>query len=147
MPHLQAGDAEPGELCDELAADPVDMRVRQRRDAAGGTQVRLAAGVAGLLVLGLLTKRLGRWFLALAREGTWRAVAMAAVIGTFLGIWAHIAALGWARHTGVASTLNALSPVFLIPLSIVFLGERSDARRWIATAVAMAGVALMALAR
>jgi drug/metabolite transporter (DMT)-like permease len=115
--------------------------------AAGGTMVRLVAGVTGLVILGALTRRLARWHGMLTQPGVARRIAFAAFLGTFLGIWAHMAGLEWARHTGVAATLNSLAPVFLIPLSAVLLGERQDARGWAATVAAVAGLAVIVLAR
>jgi drug/metabolite transporter (DMT)-like permease len=114
-------------------------------DAAAGTSLRLAAGVTGLLVLGAATGRLGRWTGSLRRERAWWPILVAASFGTFLGIWANTAGLEWSAHAGVASTLNSLAPVFLIPLSAAFLAERFDRRAWIATALAVTGIALISL--
>jgi drug/metabolite transporter (DMT)-like permease len=113
---------------------------------AAGAAIRLAAGVVGLLVLGFATGRVGRWTRGLAAHGSWWRLGIAAVIGTFLGIWAHVAALGWSEHTGVATTLNSLAPVFLIPLSALFLAERFGARAWLSTLLAVAGIALLSIA-
>ena len=44
---------------------------------------------------------------------------------------------------GVAATLNAMAPVWLIPLSAAFLGERHDARAWASALLAVAGIATM----
>lgn len=114
-------------------------------DAAAGTAIRLATGTAGLLLFGFALGRAGPWLRSLARGRAWVAVASAASFGTFLGIWAHTAGLGWARHAGVAATLNSLAPVFLIPLSALFLHERFDRRAWVATALALLGVALLSV--
>ena len=38
---------------------------------------------------------------------------------------------------------NALAPVFLIPLSVVFLAERHDWRAWASALLAVGGIALM----
>jgi drug/metabolite transporter (DMT)-like permease len=115
-------------------------------DTASGAAVRLVSGMLGMVALGLLTRRLAGWTRQLTTHGTWRRVAGAAVLGTFLGIWSNQAGLAWARHTGVAATLNALAPVWLIPLSAAVLGERHDARAWISTALAVGGIALMVFA-
>jgi drug/metabolite transporter (DMT)-like permease len=114
-------------------------------DVASGSAVRLVAGTAGLLVVGLATRRLAGWTRQLARDGAWWRIGLAAVLGTFLGIWSNQAGLAWAAHTGVAATLNSLAPVFLIPLSTLFLGERHDARAWASTILAVGGIALLML--
>jgi drug/metabolite transporter (DMT)-like permease len=111
--------------------------------AAEGAMVRLAAGVLGLVVVGAATGRLGRWATALRPGRSAAAIAGGAFLGTFLGIWANQAGLAWVRHTGVAVTLNSLSPVLLIPLTTLFLGERHGARSWTSTVLACLGVALL----
>jgi drug/metabolite transporter (DMT)-like permease len=115
-------------------------------DAGEGTMIRCASGLLGLLAIGLVLGRTGRWLSQLRTPRAWWQVGRASFVGTFLGIWASLAAIAWSRHTGVAGTLNALSPVFLIPLSAAFLGERHDRRAWTATLVTIAGIALIGLA-
>jgi drug/metabolite transporter (DMT)-like permease len=115
-------------------------------DAGEATMIRCLAGFAALVVVGVALGRARRWFGQLAREGSWWKIGRAAFVGTFLGIWASLLAISWSTHTGVAATLNALSPVFLIPLSAVFLGERHDRRAWVSTLVTVAGIALIGLA-
>jgi drug/metabolite transporter (DMT)-like permease len=108
--------------------------------------VRMGAGTSGLLLMGLVGGGLGRWVAELRPRPTWVTVFWASFFGTFLGILTNQAGLKWAVHTGVATTLNSLMPIFLVPLSMVFLGERFGARGVIATLVAVAGVAVMMLA-
>jgi drug/metabolite transporter (DMT)-like permease len=64
-------------------------------------------------------------------------------VGTFLGIWLNQLGLDWAEFTGVATVLNAMTPVYLIPLSALFLAEPQTSRAWVATLVALAGIAIM----
>lgn len=116
-------------------------------DAAAAAALRLYVGTAGLLVLALATRRLGTWTAALAQPRVAPRLALAAFFGTFLGIWGNSAGLTWAVNAGVATTLNQLAPVWLIPLTTLFLGERHGARSWIATLVAVGGVVLIGLAR
>ena len=112
-------------------------------DAGEGAAIRLYAGVAGLVVLALLVRRLGVWTRAWAKPGIWQVLVPCAFFGTFLGIWANQVGLAWAAHAGVATTLNQLAPVWLIPLTTIFLGDRHNRRSWIATLLAVAGVVLI----
>jgi drug/metabolite transporter (DMT)-like permease len=113
---------------------------------AEGATIRMVFGTVGLVVLGLCIGRLGAWTQQLRGGGVWRRVAAASVIGTFLGIGTNQAGLAWARHAGVAATLNGLAPIFLIPLSAVFLAESHDWRAWLSTCLAVGGIALMTIA-
>jgi drug/metabolite transporter (DMT)-like permease len=112
-------------------------------DAGQGAAVRLLVGSLGLVVLALVTRRVRVWVSALAQPRVLPRLMGAAFVGTFLGIWANQAGLTWAEHTGVATTLNQLTPVWLIPLTTLVLGERHGARSWLATLIAVAGVVLI----
>jgi drug/metabolite transporter (DMT)-like permease len=112
---------------------------------AEASTLRLVFGSLGLIALGLTTRRLGRWTTELRRPGTWPRILLAGFIATFLGIWTNQAGVAWATHAGVAATLNSLAPIWLIPLSVAFLGEQHDRRAWISAGLAVAGIALMTL--
>ncbi len=112
---------------------------------AEGATIRLVFGAAGLIVAGLSLGRLREWRLELAPRGVLRQVAFAAFLATFLGILTNQAGMAWSTHAGVAATLNALAPVWLIPLSAAFLGEHHDRRAWISALLAVGGIALMTL--
>lgn len=114
-------------------------------DAAQGAGLRLYAGTLGLVALALATRRAGVWSAALGRGRVLPRLALAAFFGTFLGIWANQAGLTWAEHAGVATTLNQLAPVWLIPLTTLFLGERHGLRSWGATLIAVADVVVIGL--
>ena len=105
--------------------------------------VRLTAGAATVAAVGAVRGRLGAWTSAVARPPVLPRLVLAATLGTVLGIGASQAGLAWARHVGVAATLNAMTPIYLIPLSALFLGERVDARAVLSTLLAVSGIALM----
>jgi drug/metabolite transporter (DMT)-like permease len=67
-----------------------------------------------------------------------------AFFGPYLGVWLSLVAV---QHTyiGIAATLMALPPIFLIPLSRWFFKERITSSTLLGTIVAVAGVALIFL--
>lgn len=69
-----------------------------------------------------------------------------AFTGPFLGVSLSLVALS-AAPVGIASTLMALTPVFLLPVSRFAFKERITLRAAIGTALAMAGVAVLLLVR
>lgn len=73
-----------------------------------------------------------------------RALIAGSICGPFLGVWLSLIAV---QHTyvGIAATLMALPPVFLIPLSHWIFKERIDLAAIAGTCVAIAGVALIFL--
>jgi drug/metabolite transporter (DMT)-like permease len=69
-----------------------------------------------------------------------RLLCMGAVVGPFLGVWLSLVAVQRAP-VGVASTLMALPPVFLIGLEYALFGTRVTRRAIVGTLTAIAGVA------
>jgi len=111
--------------------------------AIPGALLRLASGSAGLVLVGAATRTLPAWKASLTVEGILPLVAVTAFFGTFLGIGLNQVSLAWSPSTGIATILNSLAPVWLIPLSFVFLGEKPTRRGLLATALALGGVALL----
>lgn len=107
--------------------------------------IRMAAGTVGLVLIGGVTGRLGSWHRQLAVPKSAAMLFGASFFGTFIGILSNQAGLLWAVHAGVATTLNSLMPIYLMPLSMIYLGQRFGKRAVLATLVAVAGIALMML--
>ncbi len=108
-----------------------------------GASLRMLSGTLGLVLLGLFVGRLRAWGRQIAPRRIAGLIFVAAFFGTFLGIWTNQMALAWSVHTGVAVMLTSLMPIYLIPLSTVFLSERFGGRAWTGTLIALGGVALM----
>jgi drug/metabolite transporter (DMT)-like permease len=66
------------------------------------------------------------------------------IFGPFLGIWLSMVAIKYA-HIGIASTLMALPPIFLLPLTYWIFKERHSWRTIVGTVLAVAGVAIIFL--
>jgi drug/metabolite transporter (DMT)-like permease len=71
-------------------------------------------------------------------------ILLASFIGPAVGVWFSLVSI---QHTslGIASTLMALPPVFLIPIGYFGFKERITARAVIGTFVALGGVAVLFL--
>ncbi len=70
------------------------------------------------------------------------AILGGATMGPFLGVWLSLVGVQLAP-VGIASTLNALTPILLIPLVYVLYREKTSPRAFGGTLMAMGGVALM----
>jgi len=66
------------------------------------------------------------------------------IFGPFLGIWLSMIAIKYAQ-IGIASTLMALPPIFLLPLTHWIFKEHHSWRTIIGTVLAVAGVAIIFL--
>ena len=110
-----------------------------------GNAIRM---LAAMVVFWLMTfaQRQGRETIAVVRHNRSAVglIALGALVGPVLGVSASLLAVQHAE-VGVASTLMALPPVFLLPMSYFLFKERFGWQTVAGTFVAMAGVALLFL--
>ncbi len=106
------------------------------------TGIRLLAGTAGLFVLGLFRRQLVAWVMPFRAPKQLGALAAAAIVGTFIGIWFSMASFAYTSAT-VATILSATDPIFVLPLAAVFMGEKLRPRPVLGAFVALLGVALL----
>jgi drug/metabolite transporter (DMT)-like permease len=106
---------------------------------------RLLVGGGALFLVAVPTGHTRRWIAELSHQRQWLKVAGASFIGTYCGLWLAQTALQRASSAGVASTLLATTPVFLLPLAHVTGSERMTLRASVGVLVALLGVALLSL--
>lgn len=106
-----------------------------------GALLRLLAGVAVLLMWGLGRREIRQWFPGAGSRRLWLALGLAAFGGTYLGIWLQQVGLKYAP-AGVAQTLGATSPLFVLPIAIA-LGERVSLRAWLGVLTAVGGIGIL----
>jgi drug/metabolite transporter (DMT)-like permease len=113
--------------------------------ALSGTWMRMVAAAGVTWVFTALVRQVRPTFRALRdRPDALRYLLGGAFFGPFLGVTLSLVAVQRAP-VGVASTLMALPPVFLLPISRVVFGETVGWQAVAGTLVAVAGVALLAL--
>ena len=108
-----------------------------------GTLIRMFAAVAALWIVAGLQRQAGTTVQAMRTQPAalgW--VAFGAVFGPVLGVSASLLAVQHA-DIGVASTLMALPPVFMLPISYFIFKERFGWQVVAGTLIAIAGVALL----
>lgn len=106
--------------------------------------VRIFGGVIGILVIELLRGRLGATVRHTLQPPSLRRIIPAALLGTFLGFHLLQAAVRY-TEPAVAAALTGTSPLFVAPLSVIFLKETMRTGGWIGTVLTVAGVALVML--
>ena len=67
-----------------------------------------------------------------------------AFFGPFLGVWMSLVAVV-RIEAGIAATLNALTPITILPLVTLFYKEKLSVRAYLGAVVSVAGVALLML--
>ena len=110
-------------------------------DPLWSTLIRLLAGILMLLIWFSAQKHPIQKLAPLRSRRLWGIVIMAAFASTYLGIWLQQIALKYAP-TGIAQSLSATSPLFVIPFAIA-TGEKVSLRAIFGAAIALAGVWLL----
>jgi drug/metabolite transporter (DMT)-like permease len=106
--------------------------------------MQIAAATAAVWALALLRGEVRDSFAALVRRRAVPTTVGGAITGPFLGVTLSLVALAKAP-VGIASTLMALPPIALLPLSRLLFKEAVTARAVFGTALAVGGVALLFL--
>lgn len=116
----------------------------QQYNPFAATQIRIITGIAGFMVVVTLAGKWGSIRAALANHAAMKPIALGSFFGPFLGVSFSLLAI---QHTstGIASTIMALVPVFIIPPSIWLFKHKVTTREIIGTVVSLIGVALFFL--
>lgn len=135
------------------AAGQAGGLILAKQGAAGGfpalsvTLMRMIAATATLWLYtalrGQIRETMGRFG---ADRSAWGYTLAGSFLGPFLGVTLSIVAIQNIA-VGIASTLMALPPVFLLPLCYIIFREKFGWRAVLGTLVAIAGVALMFLVK
>lgn len=128
-------------FCQALGIVLTKWALRQA-DLYQASAVRCFAGVIGIIGI-----EAARGFIVPTMRGALRPpglsrVVPATLMGSLLGFFLFQVAIRYAEPA-VTAALSGTSPLFVAPLSIVFLGEAMRAGGWIGTVVAVAGVILV----
>ncbi len=110
-----------------------------------GTLIRMLAAFVTLWIVAVFQRQAGDTLTRMVRNPLalgW--VVFGALFGPVIGVSASLLAVQNAK-IGVASTLMALPPIFMLPISYFVFKERFGWQAIAGTALAMAGVALLFL--
>ncbi len=105
--------------------------------------IRLIGGTAVVLSAMPLMKVSAQGYRNLNTGRRWGILLLTVFIGTFMGIWLQQISLKYAA-AGVAQTLIATSPLFVIPI-VALTGERVSLRALLGALIAIVGVGFLFL--
>jgi len=110
--------------------------------ALQATWVRMLCGTAGIFAWAVLAGRGPDWTAPAKDWRLGRQVLGAVLVSTIGGFWlSHVAIKN--LDLSVAGILNATEPLFVLPLAVVFLGEKITLTAVIGSVLAVGGVASM----
>jgi drug/metabolite transporter (DMT)-like permease len=106
------------------------------------TFIRLVGGIVILVIWLGVQRQSMRVLKPLLSRRLLMVVAGTAFFSTYLGIWLQQLSLKYAP-AGVAQSLSATSPLFVIPIAVIFAGDKVSVRAVLGVLVAIAGVWLL----
>jgi len=112
--------------------------------AIEATFIRQLSGAIGLIIWGVFNSNLKKWIKPFANPVILKNLVIAAFISTFLGTIFSLAALKY-TYASIATTLNAMSPLFILPLSYYLLKEKITSCAVIGAFIAVLGAGLIIL--
>ncbi len=113
-------------------------------DPFAATQIRIIAGIMGYTILVTILLRWGYVFNAVRNKEGMLLTSLGAFFGPFLGVSFSLIAVKY-TEAGIASTIMALVPVFIILPAVVMFKQKVTLTEMLGAFVSVAGVALFFL--
>ena len=106
------------------------------------TLIRLMAATPLMMVVVLARGRMGLHLRVILDRRASAAIFTGTMVGTVCGVLLAMFAVK-STHVGIASTLMELSPVVVLLVSTLFLGQKYRPTQWMGTALALLGSVLL----
>jgi drug/metabolite transporter (DMT)-like permease len=116
----------------------------QHYNAFAATQIRIITGIIGFVLVVTVG---GKWSAvrsAMVNTKAMIPITIGSFFGPFLGVSFSLLAIQY-TNTGIASTIMALVPIFIIPPSILIFKHKVSTREMLGTLISLSGVALFFL--
>lgn len=113
-------------------------------DPFAATQIRIIAGIAGFALLVTVMRRWNGVSSAVKDSGSMKPLTLGAFFGPFLGVSFSLIAVKFTK-TGIASTIMALVPVFILVPAYFIYRQKVTIPELIGSVISVCGVALFFL--
>ena len=108
------------------------------------TEVRLLAGIVGLVVVLLIMPNTRTIYRSLYSAGSWRYTITGSFVGVYLAMVFWLAGMKWAKAS-IASALNQTANLFIVIFAALILKEAITARRAVGILLGVTGAILVSL--
>jgi len=111
-------------------------------DPFAATQIRIIAAIIGFSIVISVSKNWGKVFMAFKDRKAMRYIAIGSLFGPFIGVSLSLLAVQHAP-TGIVSTITAITPILLIPVSIIVFKEKVFPREIFGAIITLLGISLL----
>lgn len=104
--------------------------------------IRMLAATIVIWVFSVISGQAVKTFQAIRQVKAFAETVSGAFLGPFLGVWMSLVAVSMIA-AGVAATLNAMVPIMILPIVVIFNKEKVTLRSALGAVIAVAGVAIL----
>lgn len=106
------------------------------------TQIRVIAAIFGFAVVITASRNWGKLRLAIKDSSAMKFISLGSFFGPFLGVSFSLMAVQYTA-TGIVSTITSISPILIIPASIMMFKEKVLPKEILGALISIAGVTLL----
>ncbi|MBC8059764.1 MAG: DMT family transporter [Clostridiaceae bacterium] len=111
-------------------------------DPFAATQIRIIAAIIGFSMVITITKNWGKLFIAIKDSKAMRYISIGSLFGPFIGVSLSLLAVQHAP-TGIVSTITSITPILIIPLSIIVFKEKVYKKEILGAIITLIGISLL----
>lgn len=108
------------------------------------TQIRIIAAIVGFCIVITVTKNWGKIYIALKDKKAMKHMTIGSFFGPFIGVSLSLLAVQNAP-TAIVSTITSITPILIIPASILVFKEKIVSKEIFGSVIALIGVSLLFL--
>ena len=106
------------------------------------TQIRIIAAIIIFSIIITATKNWGKLYTALKHTKAMKYISVGSFFGPFIGVSLSLLAVQY-TPTGIVSTITSITPILLIPVSIIIFKEKIYLREIIGAFISLIGISLL----
>jgi drug/metabolite transporter (DMT)-like permease len=106
------------------------------------TQIRIIAAIIGFSIFITIVKKWGNLGIAIRDSIAMKNITIGSFFGPFIGVSLSLVAVQHAP-TGIVSTITSITPILLIPTSIIFFKEKILPKEIIGAIITLIGITLL----
>jgi drug/metabolite transporter (DMT)-like permease len=111
-------------------------------DPFAATQIRIIAAIIGFSIVITVLKSWGKVFAAFKDRRAMKYISIGSLFGPFIGVSLSLLAVQHAT-TGIVSTITSITPILLIPVSIIVFKEKVFPKEAIGAIITLLGISLL----
>lgn len=111
-------------------------------NALASTQIRIIAGLIGFTILIIILKKFEDIKIAFKDNMAMKDITIGAFFGPFVGVTLSLVSLQY-TSAGISSTIASITPVTIIPFSVILLKERIKVKEILGAILSVMGVAIL----